>query len=431
MASINQNTIEGKNIIYYDNIRKDEHFFVLLYTKKEEIIIKYLNIDKLDKLYKFSFPVHYLINELNNLDKNEIFEKIKNELDSNNFEFKEEENEIKLIIKLNGIKILCDMNAIEEFSIFLDNIKLRKIEEINVLTNENNKLKNSNINLNEENNKLKNKCNELEKENNSLKLENKELKKKIDEKKENNILDSQIDKFQNSFSENFYYKENKQEYFSYINYNELFWTSLQNRDVKSLDLSFTEKGNNLLEKLNNINFDSLEELKLFTNKITDINPLVKMNLKKLQILHLYNNFIKDISPLEKMDLIQLKQLFLQHNQISDINPLKNVKCIYLEYLYLDNNIISDISPLSKVKFFSLKVLCLHKNQIENINVFALVPFKNLEKLTLCFNNINDISVFNEVKFLKMKTLWLYNNIFKYNEKQGIINKLKEEILEFH
>ena len=183
MASINQNTIEGKNIIYYDNIRKDEHFFVILYTKKEEIIIKYLNIDKLDKLYKFSFPVHYLINELNNLNKKEIFENIKNELDSNNFEFKEEENEIKLIIKLNGIKILCDLNAIKEFSIFLDNIKLRKIKEMNVLTDENNQLKNSNINLNEENNKLKNKCNELEKENNSLKLENKELKKKLMRKK--------------------------------------------------------------------------------------------------------------------------------------------------------------------------------------------------------------------------------------------------------
>ena len=451
---INKNIIIGDDNINANDIYEiqlEQYYFIIYYTKNKEIIVKYLNVSKLDKIYKFIIHENLLTVELNCPNGSEVLKIIKKALlDSKNFELKEKEKQIELSIKLNYIKFKFVMNEIEEFSHFLEVIKLNKNKEINELINKNKQIENNNKNLYDElknkfnesekkynllqldDNKLKDKCNELEKEKNLLTLEKEELNKKIDKLNKNNEIKMQFYKYDNSFNEQiFKYKENTKNYISFNDFNELFWTSFLNTGVKTLDLSFTQRGNDLLNKLNNINFDNLEELKLYTNKITDINPLEKMDLEKLQILHLNNNFIKDISPLDKMNLIQLKQLFLQNNQISDINPLKNVKCIYLEILFLDNNNIIDISPLSEVKFAGLKKLTLHKNKIQIIDVFEKVPFKNLEKLTLCFNNIYDISVFNKVNFLKMQTLWLYKNKFEYNEKKDIINNLKKSIEDFN
>ena len=437
---LNKNITIGDDIININDIyeiQMEQNFFIIYYTKNKEFIINYLNISKLDKIYKLIIHESLLTVELN-CSNAEVLKKIKNALESNNFTVKEKEKQIELNIKINYINFKYIMNEIEEFSLFLEKIKLNKNKEINELENKNYELKN---NFNEfakkykllqlDDDKLKHKYNELENKNNLLILENEDLKKKIDKLNKNNDIKMQFDKYDNSFNETLLkYKENTKNYISFNDFNNLFWTSFLNTGVKTLDLSFTQRGNDLLNKLNNINFDNLEELKLYSNKITDLNPLVKMNLEKLITLHLNNNFIKDISSLEKMNLIQLKQLFLQNNQISDINPLKNVKCIYLESLFLDNNNIIDISPLSEVKFTELKKLTLHKNQIQIINVFENVPFKNLEKLTLNLNNIYDISVFNKVKFLKMQTLWLFSNKFEYNEKKEIIKNLKETIDDF-
>ena len=446
-----ENKNKNKNDFY--KIQKEQNNFIIYYTKNKEIIIKYLNISKLDKLYKFIIHENLLTAELNCSNGREVLKKIKDVLELQNFELKEKEKQIELRIKLNYINFKFVMNEIEEFSHFLEVIKANKNKEIDELINKNKQIENNNNNLSDENDELKNKFNEsekkynllqsdnnklkdkfkeLEKQNNLLELDKEELNKKIDKLNKNNDIKMQFDKYDNSFNEEiFKFKQNTKNYISFNDFNELFWTSFLNTGVKTLDLSFTQRGNDLLNKLNNINFDNLEEIKLYNNKITDINPLEKMDLEKLQILHLNYNFIKDISPLEKMNLIQLKQLFLQNNQISDINPLKNVKCIYLEILFLDNNNIIDISPLSEVKFIGLKKLTLHKNQIQIIDVFEKVPFKYLEKLTLFFNNIDDISVFNKVNFPKMQTLWLYKNKFEYNDKKDIIKNLKNNIEDFN
>ena len=380
-----QKTIREDNIVASYQIEKDKNFFVLYYTKNEEIIIEHLNLSNLNKLYKLIFPAFHLTKEFNNQNGLETFKELKNELETGIFTLNELERQIKLKIKINNRTIIFKMNEIEEFSIFLEKIKL-------IISD-----------LNKEKNVLEQKYRNLE-----------------SDKKENNDI--------NNLSN--ISKEKNQNFISINDYNELFWNSIDNKVTKILDLSFTQRGDEILGKLNNKKFDNLEELKLYTNKIININPLEKMNLEKLQILHLYNNYIKDISPLEKMNLIQLKQLYLQNNQISDISPLKNVKCFNLEYLYLNNNNIFDITSLSEVNFTDLKRLKLHKNHIKNINVFEYEIFKNLEVLSLCFNNIEDISVFNNVQFLKMKSLWLYRNNFKYNEKEEIIKKLKDSIYDF-
>jgi len=62
---------------------------------------------------------------------------------------------------------------------------------------------------------------------------------------------------------------------------------------------------------------NLEELRLGTNKISDITPLVP--LARLKILYLSNNEIKDLSALTP--LVNLERLSLGRNQISDITPL--------------------------------------------------------------------------------------------------------------
>jgi Leucine-rich repeat (LRR) protein len=199
---------------------------------------------------------------------------------------------------------------------------------------------------------------------------------------------------------------------------------------KVIDLRFTGIGNQVLLNLGTVNLDELEELKLLTNRITDINYLRNMKLEKLHILNLNKNFIKDLSPLKEKNLGFLQELHLQNNFIKDIAPLEQVNCPELKALYLDNNLIVNLSPLAKVSFEKLEKLTLHKNKIKDISILTSVPFKNLKKLSLYGNDINDISIFKKEIFTNLKSLWLYRNKFSYENNRNIIINLKNKIIDF-
>lgn len=199
---------------------------------------------------------------------------------------------------------------------------------------------------------------------------------------------------------------------------------------KVIDLSFIGIGNQVLLNLSTVNLDELEELKLLTNRITDINYLRNIKLEKLHTLNLNQNFIKDLSPLKEKNLGFLQELHLQNNFIKDITPLEQVNCPELKALYLDNNLIVDLTPLAKVTFKNLEKLTLHKNKIKDISILTSVPFKNLKKLSLFCNDINDISIFKKEIFANLKSLWLYKNNFSYANNRNIITNLKKKIIDF-
>jgi hypothetical protein len=108
------------------------------------------------------------------------------------------------------------------------------------------------------------------------------------------------------------------------------------------------------------NATNLVKLKLYDNKITNINPL--QYLTKLQYLYLsYNTHIADINAVSGMSsLIELT--------LTDVN-------------------LSTITPLADVN--QISGLWLGSNQIEDIN--ALTNYQNLTRLNLASNPLNSTS----------------------------------------
>ena len=165
-----------------------------------------------------------------------------------------------------------------------------------------------------------------------------------------------------------------------------------------------------LNSLCEINFNNLKKLILFSNKISNIEPLKKAKFYKLKELSLNNNNISDISFLSKVNFKNLEVLNLGSNRISDINVLKNVEFNDLKELYLDDNKISDINVLDKVNFEELKTLKLYGNEISDIDVFENSNFPELKNLNLARNKISNIDSLGKSEFkTELKELFLNHN----------------------
>ena len=204
---------------------------------------------------------------------------------------------------------------------------------------------------------------------------------------------------------------------------------LENVNLKELkELNLYNNNISDIKILEKIKFDKLKILNLSGNNISDINSLVNANLKELKDLNLYNNNIIDINELENAKFDQLTILNFGSNKISDINILENVNLIELKELKLYKNKISDIKVLEILKFDRLEILDLSYNEISDINILEHANLKKLKELDLSSNKISDIKVFEKVKFEKLKKLNLrWNNISDINILENV--NLKElEIL---
>jgi Leucine-rich repeat (LRR) protein len=264
--------------------------------------------------------------------------------------------------------------------------------------------------------------NEKEKEISALKSRIKNLEKRL--KQCNfNMKDRNLKIYKNNNGDQSIININK--------FNSIYHTTLD-LDRASLDLNFQNKGDDLLMDLSNLNFNCLKELIVRESQISNINPFKNMNLDKLQTLNLYNNKVKDLSPLIKADLIELENINLQKNIISDIRPLIELNCNNLKILLLNNNQIEDITPLTKVKFYGLQKLTLEHNLIKDISALEYVPFIQLKILSLHHNHIKDIRVFEKIinNLKSLESLWLYENDFKNNDNDYIINILSKTIKDF-
>ena len=441
-------TNTGKQKLLYEDINIGNNIFEIILFSNDDISLKYLNYLELHKIYIIKNIKKY------NQDSISTYDEIKNNLKINKFELIEKDNILNIKINLFGkyYKIQFD----DEFELsFIQKIKEIKEQEINQLKKQNNEILNKNIldnnNLKCEIQNKEKKINDLEKENYKLKNELEEINKKFNElnnieekykdlNEKYNLLNDSKNKFEKMYFDlQEQYDELKKSCINNIDINEKlclndfnnkYKTKIENTTITKLNLGCKKEGNRLIKTLSYMEFDNLQELKLFKDEISDLSPLLNMKTQNLQILQLDNNKINDISILEKINLDNLKNLNLQKNNITDISPLKNIKSLYLEILLLNNNSISDISVLSEVKFKGLKKLTLHDNQIKDINVLKQVPFiQNLEFLTLNNNNIKDIEVFNNVKFFNMKSLYLFKNEFNENE-NTTAKSLKKSIKDY-
>ncbi|MCX8093405.1 MAG: leucine-rich repeat domain-containing protein [Candidatus Goldbacteria bacterium] len=164
--------------------------------------------------------------------------------------------------------------------------------------------------------------------------------------------------------------------------------------ITSLIQCLNSKGINNIQGMQY--FKNLQELEMYDNQISDINPL--SGLTKLRYLNLSNNKINDISALS--GLTDLYSLNLANNQIVDISVLSSLT--NLVYLTLSNNIISDIALLSGL--LKLQGLYLNNNRIKDISPLVMnCKFGGLgigDSIDLDGNqlNIND----KNIKYLENK-----------------------------
>ena len=385
-------TTQGDSIVEIHYLRNKDDCFRIYYTEKSELVIEFYNGAKLDALFQSKMPKEMLEYFFGLYSIGDIYDNIITIIKNKDYIIKDMDGEKKLFLKNDKIS-LCKI---------IDNCFFASIFK-KILDEKNKKIIEKDQKIVELNNRIEN------------------LKKQLSHKFSNmNTGNSQI-KIGNENQKNMSIKRFNTMYNASIDINE-----------PSIDLGFKDKGNDLLMNLSGLNFNCLKELNLRTNKISNINPFTNMNLDKLQTLNLYNNKIKDLSPLIKADLIELKKINLQKNIISDISPLMELNCTNLEILLLNNNQIEDITPLTKVKFYGLQKLTLEHNLIKDISALEYVPFIQLKILSLHHNHIKDIRVFEKIinNLKSLESLWLYENDFKNNDNDYIINILSKTIKDF-
>ncbi|XP_063803841.1 leucine-rich repeat-containing protein 9 isoform X2 [Pseudophryne corroboree] len=110
-------------------------------------------------------------------------------------------------------------------------------------------------------------------------------------------------------------------------------------------------------------------------------------MQSLEELHLGYNGISNISQLELSRLRNLKSLFLQGNEISHVEGLDGLR--FLQEIVLDHNRIKHITETSFAKQSSLISLRMEENRLRDVN--NLLHLVRLKKLFLGFNKIQEIS----------------------------------------
>ena len=94
-------------------------------------------------------------------------------------------------------------------------------------------------------------------------------------------------------------KDNFEIYITLKEFNNKYYTYIEDIDIKELNLSGKYIGNKGLKDLGKIKFKGLNKLDLSLNGISNINILKKVNFNELEILNLVCIRISDINILEK------------------------------------------------------------------------------------------------------------------------------------
>ena len=170
---------------------------------------------------------------------------------------------------------------------------------------------------------------------------------------------------------------------------------------------------NSLDGLHNIpKINTVVDINLFSNLITEIHPHTFNNLPNLCILYLGDNSITEIHPDTFNNLPYLYKLYLGDNSITEIHPDTFNNLPYLHKLYLGDNSITEIHPNTFSNLPMIESLLMDKNQITEIhpNAFSNLPI--LRELNLSENLITGIhpDTFNDLP--KLRHLHLNNNSIK-------------------
>lgn len=134
----------------------------------------------------------------------------------------------------------------------------------------------------------------------------------------------------------------------------------------------------------------LTKLTLADNAIEDLRPLAKLNM--LTALDLSNNHISSLDDIHinQIHHLRLRELKLRSNAIQNITPL--IGFTSLEKLNLRDNLVSDLTPLKAIP--SLTYLNIHSNPVEQ-GLDALGTLTGLDTLIMRNVSIGDNYAFLE------------------------------------
>ena len=153
-------------------------------------------------------------------------------------------------------------------------------------------------------------------------------------------------------------------------------STLEFTNLKELIISEMDITN--LKPLERMKLDKLEVLEITHKRYYEINYdisiLSKIDLRNLKTLDLTGGGITDISALENVNFEKLERLIFFYNKISDISILGRVNFKELKELDFNRNNIYDISVLENVHFEKLEIINLGFNQISNIDILDNVNF---------------------------------------------------------
>ena len=140
-----------------------------------------------------------------------------------------------------------------------------------------------------------------------------------------------------------------------INYKDSENLYISNYNKKTKILNLTNKQiTNISLLLEEMKFQTLNELYLSQNKIIELEPLAQFDLTHIQKMDLSFNYIDDINAFYRVNAPKLKYLNLSHNNITDIK-IFGIKFNGLEELYLDNNKIDQDLYYDLIDYLKKKI----------------------------------------------------------------------------
>ena len=144
-----------------------------------------------------------------------------------------------------------------------------------------------------------------------------------------------------------------------------------------------------------------KDLKLINYKDSE-NLYISNYNKKTKILNLTNKQITNISLLlEEMKFQTLNELYLSQNKIIELEPLAQFDLTHIQKMDLSFNYIDDINAFYRVNAPKLKYLNLSHNNITDIKIFG-IKFNGLEELYLDNNKIDQDLYYDLIDYLKKK-----------------------------
>ncbi|CAH2104910.1 unnamed protein product [Euphydryas editha] len=139
------------------------------------------------------------------------------------------------------------------------------------------------------------------------------------------------------------------------------------------------------------NIQTLKEIKLHSNKITEIRSGSFRDLSNLETIDLENNQLEIIHPLAITNLPKLVSIYLNRNHIIDIPDRAFSNLPKLRIIEMQSNRLHFISMRAFENLPLVQYLNLSNNQLNNIDNLGIKQLVSLEVLDLSFNKITRIT----------------------------------------